>query len=698
MTGIPLHEQDRNVPWARPEFVPRPSTRSSTSSFEVSIFENGESIFIVPLELYKWRLQNLESAITEKGDASGIELTDFYVNAESEDSKFDPFSCEMLSTSVDEARELHFQGSGYNSVHIQYESSDDGNLANAWDVTVRGTEKSCPLPARLTDAQTEAVVEILDSLESDVYVQATFSAPVDTRCFVDYLMMIEVPMDISTIRRRLQQQYYTNVYSVLADVKLIRDNCLKYNKMGSEISNEALKLLETFSNLFEQKLSAIGYEPCERERSTEMEDAVDAIASRRSSRLRGSQSAPSENNGLPHASLNDPNDANNNQGTARRSLRASQRSARANVQAVEEVPRLRISIRQARQEEYISEEEESGIEEESDAESAASNFKVLIGGEEVAGSSDSESDVSTEEAPIVTRQKRRATKQDISSSGDDEESEHEEAVGRGRRQSGRVAAKKRGLKNPPEDDASTYSSDVEEPPVAPRGGSRQSSRQTARRLAIPENKEESSEVESEEERSSSDEAVVFASIRTRRSVQPSTIPVPSPPLQSSRRSRSSPRRRLGLQNDIAPASLQETFTERRSTSNNATTRSTRSRHVEPTASEPEESTLARNRGSRSTRVHTSTLENLPHSPSSPGAARSSSRRRTNATNYQDYSNSDHEKDESDSEEERPTRAGRSMGKRSRPAATKSRKYVVWCTRYLYSILQRSQLQSTLSIA
>ena len=292
IVGIPQYTRDREIPWCSADFVPRPTTRSSAGTFEVSIFESSEPDFLLPIGLYQWRLQQLELKILEQGEAEGIEITDFYVGDGGEDGKFETSPCQIVSITENHEQEMHFQNSGYNALKIRYESLDEGD-ACPWDVSIRGKENDAPLPSSLSSEQKRVISSILDELEKDEYIYSVFSAPVDTRIFVDYLQMIEVPMDTSLIRRRLNKNYYTNVLSVIADMKLIRDNCLKYNKQDSEISKEGVKLYESFSRAIDDQLSVVGFETAERtaRKSTRSHSRIgthnsqEVIEGRRSTRL-----------------------------------------------------------------------------------------------------------------------------------------------------------------------------------------------------------------------------------------------------------------------------------------------------------------------------------------------------------------------------------------------------------------------------
>jgi hypothetical protein len=292
IVGIPQYTRDREVPWCSPDFVPRPTTRSSAGTFEVSIFESSEPDFVLPIGLYQWRLRQLESKILERSEAEGIEVTDFYVSDGGGDEKFETAPCQIVYIQENFDQELHFQNSGYNALKIKYETSDEGD-ACPWDISIRGKENEAPLPESLSSEQKRVIFSILDDLEKDEYVYSVFSAPVDTRVFVDYLQMIEVPMDISFIRRRLSKNYYTNVLSIVADMKLIRDNCLKYNKQDSEISKEGEKLYVSFSQAIDDQLSVLGFETVERttrkstrsNSRTGTQDSQGIIEGRRSTRL-----------------------------------------------------------------------------------------------------------------------------------------------------------------------------------------------------------------------------------------------------------------------------------------------------------------------------------------------------------------------------------------------------------------------------
>ena len=49
----------------------------------------------------------------------------------------------------------------------------------------------------------------------------------------DYPTVIKKPMDLSTVRKNIKTNKYTNIEEFLKDLQLIWDNCHLYNEPGS---------------------------------------------------------------------------------------------------------------------------------------------------------------------------------------------------------------------------------------------------------------------------------------------------------------------------------------------------------------------------------------------------------------------------------------------------------------------------------
>lgn len=67
----------------------------------------------------------------------------------------------------------------------------------------------------------------------------------------DYFDVIKTPMDLSTVRRKLETSQYTSAEQFEADVRLIISNCLTYNAPDSDV----VTLCRGFERLFESKWS-----------------------------------------------------------------------------------------------------------------------------------------------------------------------------------------------------------------------------------------------------------------------------------------------------------------------------------------------------------------------------------------------------------------------------------------------------------
>lgn len=86
-------------------------------------------------------------------------------------------------------------------------------------------------------------------MSSDEKICDWFRHMPDTRVYSDYLLMIEVPMYLHNILQRLQNNYYTNKNSTLADMELIRENCYKYNEDNNDYYDLACEMYNKFKSL-----------------------------------------------------------------------------------------------------------------------------------------------------------------------------------------------------------------------------------------------------------------------------------------------------------------------------------------------------------------------------------------------------------------------------------------------------------------
>lgn len=87
----------------------------------------------------------------------------------------------------------------------------------------------------------DALLQELDTVLS-LSISRDFMYPVDEDTFLDYLITVANPMDLTKVQRRLQQGYYRQVEAFLADAKLISINCETYNVQSSAIAQNSRSL------------------------------------------------------------------------------------------------------------------------------------------------------------------------------------------------------------------------------------------------------------------------------------------------------------------------------------------------------------------------------------------------------------------------------------------------------------------------
>jgi bromodomain and WD repeat domain-containing protein 1/3 len=66
-----------------------------------------------------------------------------------------------------------------------------------------------------------------------------FNYPVDLDAYPSYAILIPYPIDLNTIKERLENNYYRRLNSILYDIRLIEKNASKFNEKKSEIVNKA---------------------------------------------------------------------------------------------------------------------------------------------------------------------------------------------------------------------------------------------------------------------------------------------------------------------------------------------------------------------------------------------------------------------------------------------------------------------------
>ncbi|OXB69341.1 hypothetical protein ASZ78_015741 [Callipepla squamata] len=118
-------------------------------------------------------------------------------------------------------------------------------------------------------------------------------APIDRRV-PDYYKIIKKPMDLSTIKKRLQvtNSFYTKPEDFVADFRLIFQNCAEFNEPDSEVADAGMKLEAYFEELLKslypgRKFPVQSNCQSEKDNPELSDDSDDDIVQPRKKRLKG---------------------------------------------------------------------------------------------------------------------------------------------------------------------------------------------------------------------------------------------------------------------------------------------------------------------------------------------------------------------------------------------------------------------------
>lgn len=211
----------------------------------MSVFETDKCEFIIPEELYTRRLQALENALRARGSVfEGLEAFVFYQsdNTRAEDEENQLFEGKIEGSKEDDTHpDAHLRGSGFEVVQVN--SQEYSDHFSPWEIVVEDVKAGRP---GLSDDDKKSILEALNVQLRKPGVREHLSQSVDEVRYSDYAKMVEVPIDMMFIKRRLESDYYATKLSVAADVKLIRDNCVKYNGTANDLSRLARVMYEEF--------------------------------------------------------------------------------------------------------------------------------------------------------------------------------------------------------------------------------------------------------------------------------------------------------------------------------------------------------------------------------------------------------------------------------------------------------------------
>ncbi len=242
VTGIPEISEDREFPWPKPSFIE--PTRPFV--FELSVFENSSCEYIISETLYTSRISALENHIrSRESGASGLDV-DLYYEQEQADSDLQVWPATVEQILPDEGHsDVHLQGSGFGAVQVWDGSDDNRDFVSPWELNTEGVNLTRPC---MSDVEKESVLQELNRLLRNDDIANHLSMPVDQVRYCDYGNMVEIPMDVMFIKRRLAANYYGSKLGVAADLRLIRDNCIKYNTDENEMSEIADTMCKEFED------------------------------------------------------------------------------------------------------------------------------------------------------------------------------------------------------------------------------------------------------------------------------------------------------------------------------------------------------------------------------------------------------------------------------------------------------------------
>jgi hypothetical protein len=268
ISGVPSRSSNRTFPWPAPTFVPPATARTRSNDlikFEVTLFECDEEDFLIPEYLYSWRVKQLERAIGANGGrVNGLSVTVLCKpdrdssNEEIDDADHLEFTGRLVR--MNESRddeEFHLFDSGYNALSLAWDVNDDDvpdiqvpYVFSVWSINMANPSCNAPVaPIMGEKVHFEVRKALHNVMKLDPNANEWFFDHVDTSKYTDYLELVEVPMYLSLIQKRLRSYYYTNKLSVIADMELMKENCYKYNEDGNNMFESACQMYDQFKSL-----------------------------------------------------------------------------------------------------------------------------------------------------------------------------------------------------------------------------------------------------------------------------------------------------------------------------------------------------------------------------------------------------------------------------------------------------------------
>ncbi|XP_067315652.1 bromodomain testis-specific protein isoform X2 [Pseudorasbora parva] len=178
-----------------------------------------------------------------------------------------------------------------------------------------------------------------------------FYKPVDAKALGldDYHEIIHQPMDMSTIKKKMETREYTDALQFAADMRLMFSNCYKYNPPGHEVVGMARKL----QDVFEFRFSKIPDEP----RNTAPTSSQNRVKKERAHSPSSSESSDSESS--PSGDSSDTEEDEEERAHRLASLEEQLNAVREQLQLLTQTPLLKPKKREKSKKKRKKERESS---------------------------------------------------------------------------------------------------------------------------------------------------------------------------------------------------------------------------------------------------------------------------------------------------------------------------------------------------
>lgn len=251
VTGIPvLSHQERAFSWPDPKFIPP----AKSHFFDLALFSSKDlEECILPHDRYKFRLQCLEEALNTSRPEGTTEVSAYY---DDEDNDTEDSDLILYQGRVDDhgQRDRDYQDSnltncGFRALNVRWtDSTQSENRLSPWEVIVEKSKKYEFNRKNLSEEEKRMAHDALKKIKRIPDVREQFIDPVNERRYSDYNTRVEVKMHLSFIEKRLDSNFYSSRLSVVFDVKLIRDNCIKYNGEIGALQDSARQMYDEFES------------------------------------------------------------------------------------------------------------------------------------------------------------------------------------------------------------------------------------------------------------------------------------------------------------------------------------------------------------------------------------------------------------------------------------------------------------------